>query len=160
MTDRSRRMKSLCLTIARFTVCAWVGAAALFVVAGVREVTSQQLDSTARDLLVPLRFGPYYLFGFGLVGIAIITGWLATHHPAVTPWRMRLSVVLLIAAVTLMVFDYFFIYSPLVDMITPPGQARPANFITYHQWSERINGLDVGLCLIAGVLMLWPRSKL
>jgi hypothetical protein len=56
-------MKSLCLTVARFAVCAWVGAAALFVVAGVREVTSQQLDSMSRDVLVPLRFGLYYAFG-------------------------------------------------------------------------------------------------
>jgi hypothetical protein len=149
-------MKSLCLTAARFVVCAWVGAAVLFVVAAVREVRSTEIDSATKDLLIPLRFSAYYACGFTLISVGIVCGWGARNHPAVAPGRMRLSVALLTVALAVMIADYFFIYTPLVAMITPPGQARSATFLTYHQWSERINALDLSLCILAALMMLWP----
>lgn len=50
---------------ARFALSAWVGAAALFVVVGIKEVRGSEFDSVTRDLLVGLRFPSYYTFGFG-----------------------------------------------------------------------------------------------
>ena len=45
-------MYRLGIGVARFTLSAWVGAAALFVVTGIREVRSPLLDSYIRDVLV------------------------------------------------------------------------------------------------------------
>ena len=53
----------MCLTLLRVLLAGWVGAAALFVVVGVREVTSQEFDSATRDALVLLRFPAYYVYG-------------------------------------------------------------------------------------------------
>jgi len=152
-------MKSLCLTAARFAICAWVGAAALFVVTSIREVTAAQIDSATRDLLVPVRFAGYYAFGFALMGVALACGWLARRHAQVSGWRVYVSLLLLAAALGLMIADYVLIYRPLVEMITPPGQARSATFVAYHRWSEQVNGVGFGLCAAAALLLLWPRAN-
>ncbi len=61
-------MTRLALCLARLCASAWVGAAVLFVVVAVGQVLSRQFSSEVTDRLVALRFPPYYLFGFGLVG--------------------------------------------------------------------------------------------
>jgi hypothetical protein len=54
-------------------------------------------------------------------------------------------------ALGLLAYDYPCVYSPLARMITPPGQARPAEFRPLHVWSETINGIQLG-CVLAAAL--------
>ena len=65
-------VRSLCLTISRFAISAWVGAACLFVVTTLKEVRSPQLDSVTKSELAVLRFPVYYTFAFSLVVVALI----------------------------------------------------------------------------------------
>ena len=91
-------MQSFCLMLARFCIAAWVGAAVLFVITGVREVTipHQSISSEVKDALVPIRFPAYYMAGFLLVGTGIVTSGIASKHPSVTTKRMRVCLGLLI----------------------------------------------------------------
>ena len=52
-----------------------------------------------------------------------------------------------------MAFDYPFVYSPMARMITPPGQARTAEFRQLHVWSETVNGVQIGCVLGAALIM-------
>ena len=52
---------------------------------------------------------------------------------------MHLCLGLLIVAFAMMIVDYVWIYTPLVEMITPPGKARPSQFVDYHNGSKWIN---------------------
>jgi hypothetical protein len=47
----------------------------------------------------------------------------------------------------------------MARMITPPEQARPAEFHTLHRRSEMVNTVHVGLCLAAALLVCWPRPE-
>jgi hypothetical protein len=137
----------LCLTLARVLLSAWVGAATLFVINGVRMVTSGHFDSMARDHLSLIRFPPYYVFGFLAVGTGLVLLILAAGYPR------RLGIGLLILSLILMFVDYFGVYLPLAAMITPPGHVRPSQFDWYHRASMVINMAHVGLCLIAAILI-------
>jgi hypothetical protein len=158
MTGRDARMKSLWLLIARFAVCAWIGAAALFVVTSVREVRSPAIDSMMRDVLVATRFPAFYAFGFSLIALGVISSWLARNHPQVDTNRAKGATRLLILALILMTIDYAKIYTPLVAMVTPPGKPRTPDFERYHAWSEQINGIGLILCLFAALRLHWPRK--
>ena len=70
----TRFLPRMGLFLARFSTSAWIGAATLFVVVGVTEVTRGGFDSTTKDLLVTVRFPAFYVCGTGLVGV----GWLYT----------------------------------------------------------------------------------
>jgi hypothetical protein len=137
----------LCLMLARVLLSAWVGAATLFVINGVRLVTSGHFDSMARDHLSLIRFPPYYLFGFLAVGIGLVSLVLAAGYPR------RLAIGLVVLSLILMLVDYFAIYLPLAEMITPPGDVRPSQFTWYHKASMYINTVHVGLCLIAAMMI-------
>jgi hypothetical protein len=152
-------MSRVCLTLARFALSAWVGAAMMLVIIGVREVTWPGFDSTTRDQLALLRFPPYYLLGFALVG----TGWLMTvicliSH-ALPARRTQLALAAVTASLLLMVWDYMAVYGPLEGMVTPPGRTKPAEFAELHERSELVNSIDVGLCLAAAVLLCWPGAE-
>lgn len=151
-------MQNFCLMLARFCVAAWIGAAVLFVVTGVREVTikHESISSEVKDALVPIRFPAYYVAGFLLVGTGIVTSGFACKHPDTTTKRMKVCLGLLILALIVMIADYVCVYLPLVEMITPAGGVKPANFQSYHKASMYINTLDVGLCLVAGILLCLP----
>jgi hypothetical protein len=150
-------MYRLCFTIARFSIAAWVGAAALFVVTGVHEVRSPELDSAAKNVLAALRFPSYYAFGFALVSVALVCGLVARFRsPAQRPSPSRIALALLVLALCLMVVDYVWIYRPLEGMMLVPDAARPAHFQTYHRASMWINTVDVGLCLVAALWMCRP----
>lgn len=133
--------------LARVLLSAWVGAATLFVINGVRLVTSGHFDSMARDHLSLIRFPPYYLFGFLAVGAGLVFLALARGYPR------KLAVGLVVSSLILMAVDYFGIYLPLAEMISPPGHVRPAHFNWYHKASMYINTAHVGLCLVAAVLI-------
>ena len=136
-------MTRVALLLARFLLSAWFGAAVLFVVIGVREVTHQGFDSPIRDQLVLLRFPSYYAFGFpALAGAAACLGlclYCGLRKPAVYA-----ACVLTIIALGLMAYDYPCIYSPLARAISPPGQARTAEFGTLHFWSKTVNAIAGG----------------
>lgn len=144
-------LAKLSLMIARMLLAGWVGAASLFVVNGVRLVTSGHFESLARDQISLIRFPPYYLGGFVAVGVSIVALAMVSGFPR------RLPLGLLGLALVIMLADYFAVYRPLAGMITPPGQSRPPGFESYHQASMWINAVHVGLCLLAGLLICWPR---
>lgn len=152
-------MRSLCLTIARLTTAAWVGAAVLFVVTSVREVLSP-FDSTTKDMLVATRFPAYYLFGITLTGLGWLATGLARRHPAVAPWRAAVAWGLLTLALGLVVLDYLIIFRPLAAAIQPPGQARPSWFESYHHASMGINTAQIACCLAAALLLCYPARSL
>ncbi len=144
-----------CLWIVmRFCLCAWLGAAALFVVAGIIEVTSPGIDQPTKNLLVTLRFPPYYLFGFSLVGIGTLSGLILRLSSKEAPSRKRLTCIVVSGVVTLLImaFDYIRIYSPLEAMMLRPDGIFPAEFHGLHEWSKNINAVSAATCLVAAIL--------
>ena len=89
-----------------------------------------------------------------LVGLLVARG-----LPRLTKRRWVTLFVLTCVASVVMLVDYLWIYSPLADMITPPGSARPQGFRSLHHASEAINTLQVGLCLVAAMIVNWPVSQ-
>lgn len=150
-------MQSTLLTISRFTIAAWVGAATLFVVTGIREVTSTEPAvnvPAVKDTLVIIRFPAYYGFGFALVGVSLLAA-LGTGR-LLSPGRRRWVICLLLLALGMMIADYFLIYQPLLDMITPPGATRTEKFKIYHNASKYVNAADVAICFVAALIVCRP----
>jgi hypothetical protein len=143
-------MTRVALMLARFLLSTWFGAAVLFVVIGVREVTYPGFGSPVRDQLALLRFPAYYACGFPVLAAAlaslVLCLWCGLRKPAVC-----MACGLTAIALGLMAYDYPYIYSPLARSITPPGQARSAEFRTLHAWSETVNAVEVG-CVLAAAL--------
>ena len=149
-------MRSLFFTLSRFSISAWVGAAALFVVASVVEQTGP-FPSEVKDHLALVRFPWYYAFGFSLVGFSLAASLMAAGHPAVPSARLWAFRGLTAAALAMMIADYFWIYRPLVEMLTASG-VKPAEFVTYHEASKHINFADVSICFLAALIVCWPRT--
>ena len=148
-------MQKLSLTLARLSLSAWIGAAALFVVTSISEQRSTEFDSGVKNVLAALRFPNYYLFGFVLVGVGLIgsaIGLSGRQHRR----RCMVIVTTLVLALALMVTDYLFVYSPLHEIVTRPDGVRDARFMELHRWSETINTIDVALCLVAAIAVCWP----
>lgn len=151
-------MSRLAISLVRFASSAWVGAAVLFVVNGVQQVTSGKFESMVTDQLVLLRFPAYYLMGMVLVGIAFLAALAAGHELSFR--RRALVLGLFGTAIIVMIFDYLVIYMPLAAMIDPPGKPRPAGFQQLHQWSMRINSGHLFLVFCGAVLSCWPTAKI
>lgn len=149
-------MSRVCLTLLRLLLAGWVGAATLFVVVGIREVTSPEFDSSTRDALVLLRFPAYYLYGAGSLVAAGVCCLGARAAKGGGKFVMTLCLVCIGAAGLLMCIDYVWIYRPLTDMLESP--ARPEGFVAYHEASKWINAVGVGICLCAALLASWPRK--
>ena len=149
-------MSRFAFAVARFSTSAWVGAAVLFVLNGVQQVTSGKFESMVTDQLVLLRFPTYYVLGFSLVGAAFIGS--AISGEALSIRRRGAVLGLLGLALVLMLFDYLVVYLPLAKMIDPPGQPRPDGFCTLHRWSMIINTVDVGFVMLGAVLLNWPHK--
>ncbi len=149
----------MALFVARVALTAWVGAAVLFVIVGVREVTSPDFSGEVKDRLVSLRFPIFYAAGFALVG----TAWISTglsNIPSQFSRRSRWLVLSLVTVALLgMASDYLWIYLPLQEMVTPPGQPRTPRFIELHRWSARVNTINLALCLVAAGLLNWPGCR-
>lgn len=153
-------VRSLPLITARLLLAAWVGAAVLFVITGVREVTTKEPNlakSPVKDALVTVRFPAYYAFGFMAVGIGLLA--TAASGKLIPRGRQLTLIALLVVALLMMAADYVWVYQPLVEMVTPPGKAKPANFVTLHDASKWINMADVFLVFVAAVLICRPISK-
>lgn len=149
-------MSRCALTVARLALPAWVGAATLFVINGVQQITFPGFDSIVRNQLALLRFPAYYALGFTLVACGFVGTLLARDPSQLSPRRRRLAAALLAAALIVMLLDYRFVYSPLAAMLSPPDAPRPQNFTTYHRASEAVNTLHVGLVLCAAVVLCLP----
>jgi hypothetical protein len=146
----------LLLTASRFCLSAWVGAAALFVVNGVRLATAAEFDATARNHFAAIRFPPYYLFGFVLVGAATACLLAARRGLPVARGRVLVAAALSALSGVVMIGDYLLVYLPLLQMITPATSARPAEFVALHHTSELVNIAHVGLAFAAALLVSWP----
>ncbi len=149
-------MARAALFLARFCSSAWLGAATLFVIVGVLEVTRGGLDSRTRDILVGLRFPPFYLTGAILIGFSWVSACAAEFHPELPQRRRAFAILSLLTVMVLMTVDYFWIYTPLSAMVNPPGQARPAAFITYHEASKNINFVGLFFSLVAAIALNFP----
>jgi uncharacterized membrane protein len=144
--------------LARFLLSAWVGAAALFVINGIRLVRASVFDSAARDQIALIRFPAYYGFGFACVATALICQAGALRRAGLPRGRALAAAACVAAALVVMLADYVWVYRPLEAMVSPPGKARPADFGAYHRASEMINTVHVGLCFVAAMLLCWPRK--
>ena len=143
-------------TVLRFSLCAWVGAATLFVVTGVREVTMTDFDAATKNVLAVTRFPAYYAFGFTLVVVSAISAFSLILINKETRRRKIVVLSLLVFSLVVMYLDHLFIYQPLeIMMLEPEGRLDP-EFFTYHQWSKYINCISVGACLIASFVSACP----
>ena len=152
-------MKLFALAVSRVCISAWVGAASLFVVTSVREVTAPQFDSATRSVLATLRFPAYYAFAFGLVGMALVTALIAPSYVSGRKRRMHLYQALLVLALAAIAADYAFIYPSLAQMTSLAEAARPANFQDYHSASVYVNGAQLACCLLASFVVCWPSVR-
>ena len=148
-------MQKLCLTIARFALSAWIGAAALFVVTAVREVTCPAFDSPIKNQLAALRFPPYYLFGFVLVAVGFVSGLVGLRRAA-SRRRCHVFVGTAVIALLLMGIDYVAIYQPLYAAVTRPDVIRDEYFVRLHRASTWINFVDMSFCAVAAISACWP----
>ncbi len=149
----------ICLMFVRLALCFWVGAVVLFVITGVLEATTgnHHMTSGVLDVLVTVRFPPYYIMGWACLGMTLFFGTIAIIPS--TFFRKRLMVILLLSAIALitMLIDYKYIYTPLEKMVTPPGtKPRTMEFTEYHEHSKHINMFDLSLCLVAAILACYP----
>ncbi len=152
-------MNRVVLLLVRWTLSAWVGAAVLFVAVGVREVTSPEFTSEIKDRLVLLRFPLFYATGFALVGSAWVgLGWLAATSRD-RRWIWVCGLVMVTLALGGMLADYLLIYLPLETLVNPPGQPRTQRFLGLHQWSSRVNTVNLAICLAASLWLGWPWSE-
>lgn len=145
-------MSRVCLTLLRILLAGWVGAAVLFVVVGIREVTAAHIDSPTRDALVLLRFPAYYAYGTGSLIAAFLLG-LAARTDDRSRRAMNFCLGIIALAGLSMLIDYVWIYRPLAAMLE--SSARPQDFASYHEASKWINALGVGLCLVGSVVACW-----
>ena len=151
-------MQRMCLTIARFALSAWIGAAALFVVTSIAEQRSTSIGSDVKNVLAALRFPAYYWFGFVLVGLGLVGGAVGIDRLR-QRGRWLAIVSCLWLALLLMLVDYVAVYSPLYAIVTDPNGLRDARFQELHRRSEQINSIDVSLCLIAAIAVCWPEKQ-
>ena len=150
-------MSRLALMLVRLSASAWVGAAVLFVINGVMQVTSGRFESMTTDQLVLLRFPAYYLMGIVLVGTAFVG--TAISGEQLSFRRRGIMLGLFGLAIITMIFDYLVVYLPLAAMIDPPGKPRPAGFQTLHRWSMRVNTVHVAMVLVGALLACWPSRQ-
>lgn len=140
------------LRVARLASAAWVGAALLFVVTAVREVRDPAFDSTTKDALALDRFPAYYAFGFALLTLALFGAIAAMPSRGRS---IRVAAAFLGVALVVMIGDFISVYRPLLEMVNPPGRAKPADFEDYHHTSMYLNAANVGLCAVAAILLCW-----
>lgn len=159
----------ICMTIARFCLTAWIGAASMFVTAITLAMTTKERslnDTTVKNALTAVSFPAYYLFGFVLVattGIALLLGRFLERKTEFGQKTGRMSrlrfivcCVCLFAGLSLMIYDYYAIFTPLLESMPSPEEAKTAAFTKYHIWSRYINTVDVGLLFVSAVLLCWP----
>lgn len=152
-------IRNACLALSRLTLAGWFFASVLFVVTTVQEIGSPQIEAMTKSHLADLRFPIYYVFGFALLIIGLITSVIGCQLSGIGKWRARATFALVVTCLLLMTVDYFWIYATLREMTTDPTAARPAEFVGYHRASMQINSLEMLLALFAAVAISWPRCQ-
>lgn len=152
-------MTRAALFLARFCSSAWIGAATLFVIVGVLEVTRGGFDSTTKDTLVAIRFPPFYRVGTILLGLAWAGACVAEFHPELPTRRRAFAILGLLAALVLMYVDYRWVYAPLAAMVQPPGATKPSTFVQYHEASKYINLAGLFFSGVAAAALNWPSKR-
>lgn len=151
-------MHALQLTLIRFLLAYWCGASTLFVVTSIREVTSSLLTDEVKSVLPQIRFPLYYLCGFVTLGLTLLLVLMIAAERLTSRMR-RLMVIAALAAVLLaMTGDYFFIYSPLRDMLQA-GEIAGERFDHYHELSKYVNAAELLVCYSVGLLVAWPARE-
>lgn len=138
----------------RFCLCSWVGAAVLFVVSVVREVTTP-FEMTVKNQLVALRFPVFYVFGFSLLSIGLLSALALCLLQKVR--RKSLSMIAVLCGLSLlcMLFDYRRVYLPLEAMVLSKDFVIPPEFFSFHQWSKWVNLVTALLSLAAAMISVW-----
>lgn len=147
-------MRSLCLMLFRFCPTAWVGAAALFVLATIGMARSTEIDAELTMTLTAIRFPVYYAMEFTLLTVALVAGLACCKSPELGRRRGTIAVVLVGVALAAAVADYFFIYSPLSEMMQE--KTLTAAFHVKHKASKHVNSTIVLVSLLAALLANWP----
>jgi glucan phosphoethanolaminetransferase (alkaline phosphatase superfamily) len=150
----------ICLSMQRFLLPAWVGAAVLFVVTSVAEQQFEGFASTIKNQLALIRFPLYYAFGF----IMLLTSLGCGTARMVKGERSKATVTvfaLLLIANVLMIVDFLFIYQPLANIMVDVLRPRDDEFTKYHQMSKYINAVNVFLSAIAAIIVCRePRGQI
>lgn len=148
----------ICLSMQRFLLPLWVGAAVLFVLTSVAEQRSAWFEPGVKNQLALIRFPYYYAFGLGAMVTALACG--GGRLSARRRCRSTLIVFTLLAVVTtLMIVDYLFVYRPLAALMLEPFRERGSDFTIYHQASKYINAIEILLCTVAALVVCRePRS--
>jgi hypothetical protein len=152
-------MRSFCLMLTRLALAAWVGAALLFVMVSLRPLRSHEIPDEIKPQLTQTLFPGYYRIGFGLLGLAWVTGAVGSTHPGMGRVRRFVLMGLITALVLLMIADWGWIYTPLANMMQHEiheHEARAGVFHTYHLASRWINSVGMVLTLVAASVAAWP----
>lgn len=149
-------MSRLCLMLARLFLSLWVGGAILFVATSIAEQKFPGFSQVTKNQLALIRFPWYYRFGFTLLGATLVAGHFARHHAALAGAARWLVFGLTAASLAIMALDYYTVYLPLAEMVTPPDRAVSSEFMRYHQLSKYVNIAHVGLAFVACVLLCRP----
>ena len=154
---RMSRLQATAITLLRLLLAAWIGGAILYVITSIAEQTSDHFGSVARDHLATIRFPLYYKFGFVIHSLSLLIA-AAGLISATRTSRKRLISTLALISISgiLILLDYFFVYSPLQEMITPAGKARTAEFVQLHKWSTYANLVHLSVMLIAAIVISLP----
>jgi len=144
---------SFLLALLRFCLCAWVGAAVLFVITGIREIVSPRFQPATKNLLAAVRFPAYYCVGLTLIGTALVCAVLQ-YRRCQSRSMGNVLVILPALAVLLMIVDWFFVFSPLLELMNDPDARERPGFTRYHNWSMSVNAVSVGLCAVSAVISL------
>jgi hypothetical protein len=150
-------VRNLCVTISRFALAAWVGAAVLFIVTTLKEVRSPLLDSVTKANLAVMRFPVYYAFAFLLLGAGILSAAYGMREASKCKRWVALSLILF--ALLLTAIDYIWIYQPLAKMTAAVHEARPASFVNYHRASMWINIAQLGVSTVAAFVVCCPSRR-
>lgn len=143
-------------TLLRFVLAAWIGAAVLYVITSVAEQTSEHFDSRTRDQLAALRFPLYYAFGFVMHAVALVCSLIVVASAKAFRFRFLVVTGFIVASLAGITLDYFYVFQPLLDLITPAGQARTQEFVRLHNLSRSANQAHIMAMMVAGIIATWP----
>ena len=145
-------LSRFCLSMQRFLLSAWIGAAVLFVITSVAEQQFPGFEPEIRNQLATIRFPKYYAMGFVVVlaSLGCSVGRLSSGTRSKTD---RAVLGLLVLAGVTMLIDFVFIYRPLHAMMIDLQRPRDTEFQWYHQASKYINSFGILLTFVAAILV-------
>ncbi|MDG1897391.1 MAG: hypothetical protein P8J37_21045 [Fuerstiella sp.] len=154
---KNQKPFQISLVLVRFLLAAWIGAAVLYVITSVAEQTYTKFSSPIRDQLATIRFPLYFCFGLWIHALAGVFACIAWRMSTLENRRRFLTVFLLVLLSSVLItLDYFLVYLPLQELITPPGQVRSQKFIQLHTLSRHANEVHLTVMLVAAIVASLP----